>query len=156
MYINNDIDYLKYLKNKEIIIFGAGEQGKRGYAKLHGSYDIIAFCDNDVKKQDQLLYEVPVISFDELVQQNNNKVIIIICSKFEREIKQQLLDKNIFNFISISQIDFGGDEEYYDEEYFAWQQKLGIFGGKIKAAMFRPHIQEDMVVVEFGSGGGIC
>ncbi len=24
MYINNDIDYLKYLKDKKIIIFGAG------------------------------------------------------------------------------------------------------------------------------------
>lgn len=34
MYVNNDIDYLKYLKDKEVVVFGAGEQGKRGFAKL--------------------------------------------------------------------------------------------------------------------------
>lgn len=80
--------------------------------------------------------------------------MIVICSNFEKEIRQQLLDNNIYHFISISQIDFGGGEEYYDEQYFTWQQELGRFGGKIKVNMFRPYIKDDMTVVEFGSGGG--
>lgn len=79
--------------------------------------------------------------------------MIIICSGFEKEIKQQLLDNYIYNFISISQIDFGGGEEYYDERYFSYQQKIGEFGGKIKEEMLRPYIREDMTVVDFGSGG---
>lgn len=85
---------------------------------------------------------------------NHEKLVIVICSNYESEIKQQLLERDIYNFISISQIDLGGGEEYYDEQYFAYQQEMGRFGGKIKAAMFRPYIKDDMTVVEFGSGGG--
>lgn len=154
MYINNDIDYLKFLKNKDIVIFGAGERGKYCHIRLGGGYRIIAFCDNDIDKQRQPFCGLPVIPVAELHDMDTGNFMIIICSNYEREIKQQLLDENIFNFISISQIDFGGGEEYYDESYFAWQQKLGKFGGKIKARMFQPHIKENMVVVEFGSGGG--
>lgn len=155
MYINSDIDYLKYLKNKSIVIFGFGEEGKRTSARLKGSgYKVIAFCDNDEKKQGQSLCGISVLSFQELQEINHKNIIIVISSRYERDIKQQLLDKDIFNFISVTQIDFGGGEEYYDEQYFSWQQKLGEFGGKINAAMFQPYIKEKMAVVEFGSGGG--
>lgn len=155
MYINNDIDYLKYLKNKKIVIFGAGEEGKRVFGKLDGlGYKIVAFCDNDERKQGETLSGVSVLSASKLREMSPNDFMIIICSGYEREIKQQLLDNNIFNFISVNQIDFGGGEVYYDEQYFAWQEDLGKFGGKINAAMFQPHIKENMVVVEFGSGGG--
>lgn len=155
MYMNKDIDYIKYLKDKEIIIFGAGNIGKKGYARLKGyGYPIVAFCDNDEKKQDQVLFGIKIISIEELKKINNDQIVIILCSNYEREIRYQLYDQNIYNFISISQIDFGGGEEYYDEQYFAFQQQLGKFGGKVKAPMFRPYINEDMVIVEFGSGGG--
>lgn len=154
MYINNDIDYLKYLKKKELIIFGAGERGKIGFSRLVKGYRIAAFCDNDAKKQGQSVCGITVISFEKLCELNGENIVIVICSNFEREIRQQLLDKDIHNFISISQIDFGGGEEYYDEKYFLWQQKMGEFGGKIKVKMFLPYIKEDMTVVEFGSGGG--
>lgn len=154
MYVNNDIDYLKYLKNKKVIIFGAGKQGQKAFANL-GRYhiEVTAFCDNDVKKQNQIIKSIRVISFEELLTINDTETIIVI-SAFEREIRKQLLMNNLHNFISVSQIDFGGGEEYYDDAYFEWQQKLGIFGAKIKAGMFQPHIKSDMAVVEFGSGGG--
>lgn len=83
-----------------------------------------------------------VISFEELCRINDGELIIVICSNFEREIKQQLLNENIYNFISVSQIDFGGGEEYYDEQYFEWQKKMGEFGGGIKAGIFRPYINK--------------
>jgi FlaA1/EpsC-like NDP-sugar epimerase len=54
MYINKDVDYIKYLQNRKIIIFGAGNAGKKGLAKIKKSIanaDIIAVCDNDKKKQ---------------------------------------------------------------------------------------------------------
>jgi 2-polyprenyl-3-methyl-5-hydroxy-6-metoxy-1,4-benzoquinol methylase len=85
---------------------------------------------------------------------NDEDCTIVICSTYEREIRQQLLRYQIYNFISFSQIDFGGGEEYYDEAYFEFQKELGKFGGKIKSKMFQPHITENMTVVEFGSGGG--
>lgn len=156
MYINNDVNYLKYLRNKEIIIFGAGQKGKSGFYQLSkvDEIKIIAFCDNAEEKQKGVFCGLRVISLNNLCEMDHSNVIIVICSKYEREIKQQLLDKKIYNFISISQIDFGGGVDYYDEQYFAYQQKLGEFGGKIKANMFQPHISPDMTVVEFGSGGG--
>jgi hypothetical protein len=158
MYINKDIDYLKFLKNRKIIIFGAGKAGIKGLDKIRHSIkgvEIMAVCDNDKNKQGQKVFDVPIISFDKLLEiNNNNDCMIIICSGYEREIKQQLVDNKVYNFISISQIDFGGGEEYYDEAYFKWQKSLGQFGGKIKSKMFQPYIKEDMTVVEFGSGGG--
>lgn len=156
MYVNNDIDYLKYLRSKKVIIFGAGKQGQKLLAKLtkEGSHiEVAAFCDNDKNKQGQLIAGKIVIAFNELDKENGEDVMIVI-SCCEREIKEQLLIHGIYNFIPASQIDFGGGEEYYDEQYFVWQQKMGIFGGKIKAGMFRPYIKEGMTVVEFGSGGG--
>ena len=154
MYINRDIDYLKYLKNMKVVICGAGRQGQKTLLNLN-KYDIktTAFCDNDRNKQNQLIRGVKVISFEELKKVNDTDTMIVI-SAFEREIKQQLFMNKIFNFISASQIDFGGGEEYYDEQYFQWQRELGIFGAKIKVDMFQPYIKKDMTVVEFGGGGG--
>lgn len=157
MYRNNDIDYLKFLRGKKIIIFGAGKSGKSVFKKLSkgvGNIEIIAFCDNDEKKQDTLVMDIQVISFEKLCKMNDQDFLIVIGSNYEREIKEQLLSQGIYNFISSSQIDFGGGEDYYDEDYFAWQQGIGEFGGKISARMFQPYIKEDSTVVEFGSGGG--
>lgn len=156
MYINNDIDYLKFLKNKDIYIFGCGINGKKCFNKLESKNvgKIIAFIDNDIKKQNNIVLGKPVLSLDEYVKTATIGNIIIICSNYEKEIKLQLLNRNIHNFISVSQIDFGGGEEYYDESYFEWQKDLGKFGAKIKKQIFFPHIKKDMVLVEFGSGGG--
>ena len=156
MYINNDIDYIKYLRYKKIVLFGAGKQGKRAYHNLVKNIEniqIIFFCDNDKKKQNQVIDGIRVISLDELSKENTNEILIIICC-FEREIRKQLMTRGIYNFITISQIDFGGNEEYYDEQYFEWQKKMGQFGGKISADMFKQYINDEMVVVEFGGGGG--
>jgi len=156
MYINNDIDYMKYLQNKKIVLFGAGKQGKKAYHNLVKNIEniqIIFFCDNDKNKQNQVIDGIRVISLDELSKENTNEILIIICC-FEREIRKQLMTRGIFNFITISQIDFGGSEEYYDEQYFEWQKKMGEFGGKISADMFKQYINDEMVVVEFGGGGG--
>ncbi len=154
MYINNDINYLKYIKDMKVVIFGAGKQGQKTFLNLNKyGIKVIAFCDNDIKKQNQLIKGVQVISFEKLIKINDVDTMIVI-SAFERDIKEQLLMNKIFNFISVSQIDFGGGEEYYDEQYFQWQQQLGIFGAKIKVNIFQPYIRKNMTVVEFGGGGG--
>lgn len=157
MYRNNDIDYLKYLRGKKVIIFGAGKGGKRVYNKLSKSIEdikIVAFCDNDVEKQGMPIMGIQVISFEKLREMKEQSILIVIGSSYEKEIKEQLLSHDIYNFIASSQIDFGGGEDYYDEDYFAWQQSMGEFGGKISARMFQPYIKEDSTVVELGSGGG--
>jgi 2-polyprenyl-3-methyl-5-hydroxy-6-metoxy-1,4-benzoquinol methylase len=155
MYRNSDINYLKFLKGKKVIIFGAGKRGEKGFHSLSKEgINILCFCDNDKNKQGQLICGTKVISFEELCAMEKHNCLIIICSSFEREIKEQLSCEEIYNVISISQIDFGGGEEYYDEQYFQYQEKMGEFGGELSADFFRPYIKKDMTVIEFGSGGG--
>lgn len=49
MYVNNDIDYLKYLKEMKVIIFGAGRQGKKLLFNLNkNGIETVAFCDNSL------------------------------------------------------------------------------------------------------------
>lgn len=155
MYINNDINYLKYLKDKHIYIFGAGIRGKNCLYKLKKeNIQVTGFIDNNKKLQAEKIEHYSVLSFEQFVHLNSVEIMIIICSRFEMEIKKQLLENNVFNFISESQIDFGGGAEYYDEKYFEYQQRMGEFGGIVKSKLFTPYISEEDFVVEFGSGGG--
>lgn len=153
MYINNNIDYLKWLKNKEIYIFGAGQKGKTILHKLMDKYSIKAFIDNDIRKVGGDLYGIKIISVDEFRRMDQLLKVIIISSN-EREISLQLTDLNIYNFVCGSQIDFGGGEDYYDDDYFKWQRQIGEFGAKVKARLFMKYIKPNMSVLEFGSGGG--
>jgi|GEM_PF-2296451 len=155
MYINNDIDYIKYLKNKDVVIFGAGSFGRRVSKKfITKKINVIYFCDNDKAKKKQVINEIEVLNFDDLLKKKLSNYMIVIASTYEREIKEQLLNNNVFNFISYSQVDFGGGEEFYDESYFEYQKKMGIFGAKIKKSLFEKYINENDAVIEFGSGGG--
>ena len=62
MYINNDIDYIKYLSKKEVVIFGAGENGKTNFFRLSkNNIKIVAFCDNDKEKQNHLISASPFL-----------------------------------------------------------------------------------------------
>ena len=152
MYINNDIDWLKHLKNKNVYIFGAGKNGKSALIQLekHGIV-IKGFIDNNdaIKSVEGKKCFLPTI----WKEQKKQNAVIVICSRHEREMKQQLID--IYNFCSISQIDFYGDvEAYYDDSYFSWQSALNKFGAEISLKLFQPYIKEDMNVLEFGSSGG--
>lgn len=155
MYINNDVDYIKYLKNKSIVIFGAGAIGKRVCNELLAhKINVYYFCDNDKMKIDQMQNGIKIISFNDLLEKGALDYIIIIASEYQREMKEQLLNNGIINFISYNQIDFVGGEAYYDEEYFLWQKKIGAFGAKVKKGLFEKYIRKTDVIVEFGSGGG--
>lgn len=156
MYINNDVDYLKFLKGKNVYIFGAGVKGKACVYKLNKEkIRIVGFIDNNKDLWKKKIENYPVISVDDFQTTEVKDAMIVICScLYEREMKQQLLDRGIFNFISETQIDFGGGEEYYDEKYFEYQQKIGEFGGKVKLKFFAPHISKEDFVVDFGCGGG--
>ena len=60
----------------------------------------------------------------------------------------------MINFLSVEQIDFGGGENYYDEEYFKWQMPMGKFGAKVSYRLFKPYVKQTDTLVEFGSAGG--
>lgn len=153
MYVNNDIDYLKYLRSKKVFVFCAGKQGRKVANQLLENKILVAgFIDNNI--HGSTIYNLQVYSLEEYISLNLSDSFIII-SSYQREVKQQLMENNIFNFADADAIDFGGGVEHYDEDYFAWQQPLGEFGSEIKLRMFfGPHISKNMNVIEFGSGGG--
>lgn len=156
MYINNDINYVKYAKKKEIFIFAAGEEGKAFFqvANSHG-LKIVGFIDNNCNCMGKQIDGVEVSSLESFINYNDNRKLVVICSrKNEKAIKEQLLMGNVFNFCSQDQFDFGSGYEYYDENYFTWQKTVGEFGGKYKSKIFKPYVGKNDVVVEFGSGGG--
>lgn len=155
MYRNDDIDYLKYLKQKQVYIWGAAKAGVHcSHRLMANSIEVCGYIDNDEKKVGMQIENIVVLSFGDFVKINNSECMIVICSNFEREIKEQLLNASIFNFISERQIDFGGEENYYDADYFEYQCRIGEFSGKIKKLMFQRYINQNMSVLEFGSGGG--
>lgn len=157
MYVNNDINYAKWLKNKNLLIFGAGKLGKTVCRRFKSfGYHIIGFVDNSWKKQGSKIEELPVYSLEEAeTLQCASKVFIILDNIYENEIRKQLMEKSSIPFVCINQIDFGhSDISHYDEEYFVWQKEIGKFTARFDAERFSPYISTNDVVLEFGSGSG--
>lgn len=75
MYINNDINYLKYLKSKKVYIFGAGYRGKNSVYKLRKENIYVqGFIDNDKRLQTKKIDGLPVISLSGFLSLNNKEV----------------------------------------------------------------------------------
>ena len=157
MYINNDLDYMNWLKGKSIFIFGAGSDGLSACNKLKKyGFDVVAFIDNNVKKQGKLYNDIPIVSLKEAECMSvNNKIYVVASRKYENEIWEQLMNESSGKFIRISQIDFScNDMDYYDESYFEYQRPIGEIGSKIDISNFKDYIDEKDTVIEFGSGAG--
>lgn len=157
MYVNNDLDYMKWLKNKNIIVFGAGKLGRRAAGQLRKlEFNVIAYVDNDREKRGQICDGLKVLSYQETEEMPlDNKVYIIPAAKYASEIKKQILETSQTHFIDMEQIDlsFQG-ESYYDDDYFAYQKAIGETACKIDILNFKNEIHKDDTVVEFGAGGG--
>lgn len=157
MYVNNDIDYMKWLANKELIIFGAGKIGLASYKKFKKlGFHVIGIVDNSPSKQGMLVDGLRISSLEEAEKTaGENTVYIIAVRGYEYEIKMQLLERTKHPFIDIDQIDFSyNDIEYYDEEYFEYQKRIGEKACAVDLLNFVNHINTNDIVVEFGSGGG--
>ncbi len=47
-----------------------------------------------------------------------------------------------------------GTSNHYDEDYFAWQRRVGRFGGQANAFKFTRSVKPADTVIDFGCGGG--
>lgn len=76
---------------KRIVIFGTGSYGKKVYNYFikKNDFEIVAFADNDTKKQNTLLFSIKIISPNELKMLEFEK-IIIASSYGDKEIMKQL------------------------------------------------------------------
>lgn len=73
-----------------VILFGASTAGRNSFHKLNGWCEIIGFCDNDIKKQGEIILGKPIFSPEHLSDMQYDK--IIVCSMYENEIIKQLVD----------------------------------------------------------------
>lgn len=149
---------MKYLRNKKIIIFGAGDCGKRFYVKLRKhNFNVIGFCDNNENLKASIIIEniLCLGSVKDAWEQNRDNAVLIVASdNYRSEMQKELLELGV-PFITDTDIDFSdADVQYYDEVYFERQRKIGAFGGKINSVRFAKYINPEDTVLEFGSGGG--
>jgi len=76
------------VKKQSIIIFGTGEFGRNIYHMYKEKYEILSFCDNNIAKQTQKIFDIKIISPLELQELNYDK--IIIASTYVEDIYSQL------------------------------------------------------------------
>ena len=89
----------------KVIVFGATTSAMYVYEKIVIDYDIIAFADNDVKKQNTQLMGKPVIPPNTIENYEINQIIIVSLSS-ANVIKKQLIDMGIPEYkINISYIE---------------------------------------------------
>lgn len=84
----------KYLNDgsKKVVLFGTGKCALKTIRNLGlcNKYNIVAFCDNDIKKVDSTFCGLPVWSYEELIK--NKDCFVIICTRlYGKEIYNQLL-----------------------------------------------------------------
>lgn len=73
---------------KEIVLWGCGNIGGSAYESLKKSYKIRAYGDNDKYKQGLIYKGVPVIGFDELIQNYKDCYIILTMTNYYEEAKK--------------------------------------------------------------------
>ena len=89
--------------NEEIIIFGAGDEGKNLLGRI-GADRVKCFVDNNEKLQSCHIHSKRIISINELTQlYKSNKFTIVISSrKYYLKISQQLVSVGINEAVSVS------------------------------------------------------
>lgn len=69
---------------ERIVLWGSGQVGRKAYEKLIDTYNIIAWGDNDVYKHNLIYKGLPVISFEQLVEEYADcKVVLSLVDYYE-------------------------------------------------------------------------
>lgn len=119
--------------NKSVILFGAGEFGKKACSFLiNQNVTVDCFCDNDPQKWHQQLSGIEIISPEELAQKDRN-INIIISSSFYHEISEQLYQQG-FNNVFYWPYEFFNVKSILDEIYSSIQ----TLSFKIHSYMYSP------------------
>lgn len=110
--IKNKIDKLdseKILSNADIYLFGMNTPGDRVIQYLNTKgYRVKAILDNNKKNHEKTLMKVPVCNPNILNSEISKKIIILICSKYYLEMKNQLEkmgfqeNKHIFKLVDLN------------------------------------------------------
>jgi radical SAM protein with 4Fe4S-binding SPASM domain len=116
------------MENKKIVIFGAGDKGKKALDEF-GSDNVYCFADNDKSKLGTEIMGKPVISFEDAVILSNQYVFVIavvayfgIIKQFENHgIYNYSIYKGVFRYFPINRLvvkQYKTDSPDHSEEEF--------------------------------------
>ncbi len=80
-------------KKKRVMIFGAGEAGRRAWEHIHKDVQVLCFLDNDRRKQGAFLQRIRIEAPEHALDPNVDQ--IFIASQYGVEIFDQLLQLGV-------------------------------------------------------------
>ena len=86
---------------KKVVIFGAGQAGRMIAKLLHGSYELIAYADNNYRHLPITLDHVPIISPNDI---KRTKVDIVIVSVLKKEAAESICQQLALEGINETEI----------------------------------------------------
>lgn len=104
MYVKIDGAKFENFAKKKVILFGASSTGMKAveeFEKIHAH--ILGFCDNNPEKKGSMFKGYPVYLPDDIKRmiQQDNSIIVLITSTYEKEISGQLKEMGIFHFYTV-------------------------------------------------------
>lgn len=150
------------MESKEIIIvFGLGRRLKELSASGYlDKFKIIAYCDNDVNKQDHDYNDIPIISPNRICEYKCD-AIYITSKQYELEIRRQLIDQCGIPVEKIKTFNIQGEK--YSNEIAYWKTIFQAEKGKFQNSRYKSLMlaiaqetddmfMKDKVVADFGCG----
>ena len=91
---------------KKLVIFGAGNYGKKAYEKLKKK-DVAFFIDNNTELCGKRLYGIEIMDFYSYIKIAKRYILVIgLSENREKELVEQLFRNRIYDFILFSEIDY--------------------------------------------------
>ncbi len=142
-----------------IIVFGLGRRLKELSASGYlDKFKIIAYCDNDVNKQDHDYNDIPIISPNRICEYKCD-AIYITSKQYELEIRRQLIDQCGIPVEKIKTFNIQGEK--YSNEIAYWKTIFQAEKGKFQNSRYKSLMlaiaqetddmfMKDKVVADFG------
>ncbi len=121
-YYHHDFNqFMKSFSNEDIVIFGAGNEGKRAFFILNQigfGKRVVAYADNNPRNWNQKIDGIPIVSIDDLKKRYSEAVILIATYKYAPDIYGQLLvygfDRNLIFYPRFRRFMANAGHQYFD------------------------------------------
>lgn len=97
----NVINYLEPCSREPVLVYGAGERGKKAYQLLSAAgIEIIAYSDRDIRKQGELFCGLPVLAPSEMKRYMGKNVIVALEHGVGQKVAAQMSAYNCYVYES--------------------------------------------------------
>lgn len=85
------------MRNK-VILFGAGAYGRQEFEHLKDGHEIVCFVDNNPALWGMTLFDVPIVSAEQIANYRQDEVDIVITTGEYHQVEKQLKEMGISNY----------------------------------------------------------